>query len=103
MNGEIAMPLPMPAIGDWYEAPGGVRCEVIAVDDDEGTIDIQHFDGTVEELDFDAWEEGGFRSADPPEDYSGSLDIEREDYGVDLDRAVAQDWADPLDYLDQAD
>jgi hypothetical protein len=97
------MPLPIPAIGDWYQAPGGVRFEVVAVDDEDGSIDIQHFDGTVEELEFDAWEESEYLPADPPEDYSGSLDIERDDYGVDLDRAAVQDWADPLDFLDQAE
>jgi hypothetical protein len=97
------MPLPIPAVGDWYEAPGGVKFEVVAVDDEDGSIDIQHYDGTVEELDFDAWEESEHFPTDPPEDYSGSLDIERDDYGVDLDRAAVQDWSDPLDYLDQAD
>lgn len=97
------MPLPIPAIGDWYQAPGSVKFEVVAVDDDDGTIDIQHFDGTVEELDFDAWEDSEFILAEPPEDYSGSLDIEREDYGLDLDHAPAQGWADPLDFLDQVE
>lgn len=97
------MPLPIPAVGDWYEAPGGVKFEVVAVDDEDGSIDIQHYDGTVEELDFDAWEESEYFPTDPPEDYSGSLDIERDDYGVDLDRAAVQDWSDPLDYLDQAE
>jgi hypothetical protein len=103
MTGETLMPLPIPAIGDWYQAPGGITFEVIAVDDEDGTVDIQHFDGTVEELDFDAWEDGEFMLTDPPEDYSGSLDIEREDYGVDLERNLVQGWSDPLDYLDQAE
>lgn len=97
------MPLPIPAIGDWFQAPGGLVFEVIAVDDDDGTIDIQHFDGTVEELDFDAWEESEFQPADPPEDWSGSLDIEREDYGVDLEHSARRDWSDPLDYLDNSE
>lgn len=97
------MPLPIPSIGDWYQAPGGILFEVVAVDDEDGTIDIQHFDGTVEELDFDAWEDSDYFLTKPPEDYSGSLDIEREDYGVDLDRAAASSWADPLDFIDQAD
>jgi len=97
------MPLPIPVIGDWYQAPDSMRFEVVAVDDDDGTIDIQHFDGTVEELDFDAWEDSEFLPTEPPEDYSGSLDIEREDYGMDLDRAAAQGWSDPLDFFDQAE
>jgi hypothetical protein len=97
------MPLPIPSIGDWYQAPGGVRFEVIAVDNDEGTIDIQHYDGTVEEMDFDAWEECELFLTGAPEDFSGSLDIEPEDYGVELDPAPAQGWSNPLDFLDQAE
>jgi hypothetical protein len=103
MTRGMTMPLPIPAIGDWYQAPGGVMFEVIAVDDDDGTIDVQHFDGTVEELDFDAWEDSEFFPTNPPEDYSGSLDIEREDYGMDLDRAGLQGWSDPLDYLESSE
>jgi hypothetical protein len=95
------MPLPIPAIGDWYQAPDGLKFEVVAVDDDDGTIDIQHFDGTVEELDFDAWEESECFLTEPPEDYSGSLDIERED--MESDGHVVSNWSDPLDYLDQTD
>jgi hypothetical protein len=97
------MPLPIPSIGDWYQAPEGVKFEVVAVDDEDGTIDIQHFDGTVEELDFDAWEESEFLPVHPPEDYSGSLDIERDDYGADLERAGLRDWSSPLDYFDQSE
>ena len=97
------MSSPLPAIGDWYQAAGGVLFEVIAVNEQDSTIDIQHFDGTVEELDLDAWEEDELRPADPPEDYSGSLDIEREDYGVDLDRSTTHEWTDPLEYFDRSE
>ncbi|MGD9387518.1 MAG: hypothetical protein PVI87_04750 [Gammaproteobacteria bacterium] len=97
------MSLPIPSIGDWYRAPGGVLFEVIAVNEDDSTIDIQHFDGTVEELEFGAWEEAEYESADPPEDYSGSLDIEREDYNMDLDRGTGQERTDPLEYLDRSE
>jgi hypothetical protein len=95
------MPLPIPAIGDWYQAPDGLKFEVVAVDDEDGTIDIQHFDGTVEELDFDAWEESECFPAEPPEDYSGSLDIERED--MEFDGHAVSGWSDPLDFLDQTE
>lgn len=94
------MPLPIPSIGDWYQAPDGGLFEVVAIDNDDGTIEIQYFDGSLEELDFESWEESEYRAAEPPEDYSGSMDIDREDY---LERMSAQDWSDPLDYLDQAE
>jgi hypothetical protein len=97
------MSLPIPTIGDWFQAPDGELFEVVAVDDDDGTIEIQYFDGTVEEIDYDAWEESQYFAAEPPEDYSGPLDMEREDYGMDLERAGSSEWGDPLDYIDQAE
>lgn len=90
-----------PAIGAWYADPQGVTFEVVTMDDEDGTIGVQYFDGTLEELDVDTWAEMRLRPADPPEDWSGSLDIVREDYGVDLDEERHELWANPLDHLDQ--
>lgn len=75
------MTAPHPGIGDWYRLNGGQLFEVVAVDDDDGTIEIQYFDGTVEEMDvedWDAqWDEGALEAAEePPEDGSGSSDGE---------------------------
>jgi hypothetical protein len=38
----------------------------------------------------------------PPEDYSGALDIEREDYGLDRDDVATHlgRWDNPLDLID---
>lgn len=90
-----------PAVGEWYANPQGVTFEVVAVDDEDGTIEVQYFDGTLEELEADAWREMQFKQVDPPEDWSGSLDMEREDYGVDLDEERHELWANPLDHLEQ--
>ncbi len=69
-----------PSIGDWYRLTGGELFEVVAIDDDEGTIDIQYFDGTVEEMDREdweaQWEEGALEAAEAPEDWSGSVDAD---------------------------
>lgn len=92
---------PRPAVGEWYANPQGVTFEVVAVDDEDGSIQVQYFDGTLEELDADAWGEMRFKQVDPPEDWSGSLDMEREDYGVDLDEERHELWANPLDRLEQ--
>lgn len=77
------MAAPQITIGDWYRLSGGELFEVVAVDEDEGTIDIQYFDGTVEEMDredWDAqWEDGALEGAEAPEDWSGSVDIEASD------------------------
>ena len=50
----------------------------------------------------DSWLELKCRDAEPPEDYSGSMDMEREDYGLEAD-TTRQSPRDPLEYLDQAD
>ena len=74
------MASPQPGIGDWYRLSGGALFEVVALDDDDGTIEIQYFDGTVEEMDFEDWEsqwdDGALESAEAPEDWTGSVDVE---------------------------
>lgn len=71
---------PQPGIGDWYRLTGGELFEVVALDEDDGTIEIQYFDGTIEEMDVEdwdtQWDEGALESAEAPEDWSGSVDIE---------------------------
>ncbi len=89
-----------PRIGDWYRTPGGGAFEVVAVDEDDGTVEIQYFDGTVEELDLDAWQALNPEAIEPPEDWSGALDIEHEDYGVDRGAGSRGEWANPLDAFD---
>ena len=75
------MTAPHPGIGEWYRLNGGQLFEVVAVDDDDGTIEIQYFDGTVEEMDVEDWEsqwdEGGLEAAEAPEDWTGSVDVDR--------------------------
>ena len=84
-------------IGDWYQSINGDRFEIVALDDEEATLEIQHFDGAVEEIDFDTWLEMEVDPIEPPEDWSGSLDIQREDYGVDLELTAPNDNINPLD------
>lgn len=87
-----------PVVGDWYKRPGGSLFEVVAYDEDDATIEVQHYDGTVEEYDLDAWREMFLTQAQPPEDWSGSFDMDREDYGVDRDDG-AERFSNPLDDL----
>jgi hypothetical protein len=74
------MATPQPGIGDWYRLNGGALFEVVALDDDDGTIEIQYFDGTVEEMDIEDWQtqwhDGALEGAEPPEDWTGSVDVQ---------------------------
>ena len=87
-----------PRVGAWYKDAAGATFEIVAIDEDDSTIEIQHFDGTVEEMDMDAWFDADIDAASPPEDWSGAVDIEREDFSVE---GVAPD-TDYLGYVDRA-
>lgn len=89
-----------PRVGDWYRYADGRLFEVVALDEQEDTIETQHFDGTVEELDGDGWLELEPQAAQPPEDWAGSMDVQKEDYGVEYDDSPHRQWLDPLDFLD---
>lgn len=79
------MAVPQPAIGNWYQRTGSDLFEVVAFDEDDGTIEIQYFDGTVEEMDVEdwqsQWEDGAIEAAEAPEDWTGSVDVEPDEEG----------------------
>ena len=89
-----------PNVGAWYRRAGGRLFEVVAIDDSALTVDVQHFDGTVDEFDLEHWYELFLEPAPAPEDWAGSLDIEKADYGVDYYERPHEYWNDPLDFLD---
>jgi hypothetical protein len=102
---ELAMSAPRPEIGDWYRYTGGELFEVVAVDDDDQTIEVQHFDGTIEEIDFDSWEtqwqDRAFEAAEAPEDWSGSVDMEPENVDQEEESKTDRQWAGALGYYDR--
>jgi hypothetical protein len=79
---------PAPIVGNWYQCHDGQVFEVVAVDDDDHTIEVQHFDGTLEEFDDDGWVAMTPQETDAPEDWTGSLDVEPEDHDEDEVAAV---------------
>lgn len=100
------METPRPIVGNWYRRKNGETFEIVAVDEDDQTIEVQHFDGTVEEFDFEAWDEGWedalLETAEPPEDWTGSVDVEPEDSDEPEELNSERQWLSPLDYLDQS-
>jgi hypothetical protein len=75
-----------PTIGNWYRLQGSESFEVVAFDEDDGTIELQYFDGTVEEMDLEDWnaakESGSLEEIEPPEDWTGSVDVDPEEDDV---------------------
>ncbi|MGI9290293.1 MAG: DUF6763 family protein [Gammaproteobacteria bacterium] len=90
----------VPEIGRWYSRPDGNLFEVVAVDDNEGTIEMQHFDGTIDETDPDGWFAMRAEAAEPPEDWSGSVDINDEDIPGSK-HPLFIDWKSHIEMLDE--
>src|SRR5262249_20431203 len=101
-----------PVIGNWYRIQGGDSFEVVAYDEDDGTIELQYFDGTVEEMDLEDWqaeqENGALEEVEPPEDWTGSVHVDPEDdgasgalgYGNDDDRRQTTNKLEGLDLFE---
>src|ERR1700676_4120627 len=90
-----------PIVGQWYRGVTNELFEVVAIDDGDETIEIQYFDGTVTEMDFDSWNEQlldrMLDAADAPEDWSGAIDVEYEDLDRGLRGHARMAWSTPED------
>jgi hypothetical protein len=75
-----------PIIGNWYEhLDKGLRFEVVALDEDEGLVEIQYFNGDVEEIELEMWYELEIEPSEPPEDWTGPMDDADSDDLDDID------------------
>jgi hypothetical protein len=76
--------------------------EVVAVDERDGTVEMQHFDGTLEESEPEGWVAMRPEVSAAPEDWSGSVDVTEEDL-PDSTPPPFLDWQSHLDLLDDAE
>jgi len=90
-----------PAIGRWFRRPNGTLFEVVAVDEEDGTIEIQQFDGTIGEVEIENWPQLLLIEVSAPEDWSGSVDMDPEDYVGRKAGDMPSGFHDPLAFLDK--
>ena len=75
-----------PPVGQWYEdLENEETFQVLKVDEDKETVEIQHLDGDIEELDVDGWAELDLEPTAEPEGWSGSKAERDEDEDDDED------------------
>ena len=93
-----------PVVSQWYRhRDKGQQFYVTALDEEEGTVETQHFDGDVEEMDFDDWHQLSIETIEPPEDWTGPVDnIARDDLGYSETDMTSEDWQEPLEEKVQA-
>ena len=95
---------PAPEIGHWYtHRDQGLLFQVVAFDEDEGLVEMQDFDGGLDEVDLETWYEMPIDAAEAPEDYTGAVD----DVDAPAEFAAAgdgggRDWRAPVDDLPDA-
>lgn len=72
-----------PIIGNWYrDSETGDEFEVTALDEETAAVEVQYFDGSIEELELDAWYTLSLEPIEAPEDWTGPLDdVEQDDLG----------------------
>jgi hypothetical protein len=95
------MAVQYPVIGQWFRRPNGTLFEVVAIDEGAMTVEIQQFDGTVDEFDIERWPDLLLTEASAPKDWSGSVDMDPEDYDGSKDADIPSGYHDPLAFLDK--
>jgi hypothetical protein len=69
-------------IGQWYQrSDKGDMFVVTGIDDHSGAIEIQAFDGDLDEIEANLWNALPLELAEAPEDETGPLDVDPEDLG----------------------
>jgi len=68
-----------PIIGNWYHAPNQPLFEVVALDEADSLIEIQFYEGDIDEMDLETWNSMEIENAAPPEDWAGAYDDEDSD------------------------
>lgn len=91
-----------PTVGTWYRnLEDGGQFEVVASDDDDGTIEIQYFESEIEELDTEIWNELPLVVTAAPEDWSGPFDdLVQDDMGDTEEIRRPENWTGPINEID---
>ena len=95
------MAVKFPVIGHWFRRPNGILFEVVAADEEDGTIEFQQFDGTIGEIEIENWPQLLLVEVSAPEDWSGSVDMDPEDYVGRKESDMPSGFHDPLAFLDK--
>ncbi|MDH3387751.1 MAG: hypothetical protein OEN02_07575 [Gammaproteobacteria bacterium] len=89
-----------PIIDQWYHSPHETQqFMVTAIEDASSTIEIQYFDGTIDEFEFTTWYAMEVEPVAAPEDWTGPMDnIELDDdFDQDDSEVQSDDWSSPYE------
>lgn len=86
-----------PSCDQWYaHLNKGQLFFVSAIDEDGETVELQHFDGDLEEVTFEEWSELDIVQCAAPENWAGALDVGNiDDLGTEVTDTTGADWNEP--------
>jgi len=94
----------LPVVGTWYwDIEHSLQFEIVATDESVGGgIEIQYFEGEVEEIDTLTWYSMRVVSIAAPKDWSGPYELDKDQF-PDLNDDVhpSTPWINPLENLDK--
>jgi len=97
------MAVAYPVIGHWYRRVNGALFEVVALEEHDGTVELQYFDGTIDEVDLENWPALLIEQVRAPEDWSGFLDLNPEGFALADGSDLPVGWHDPLEILERTE
>jgi hypothetical protein len=91
----------LPRVGHWYQDCVSRQIfEVVALDREEGTIQVQYLDGAITDFDQEGWADLELRLAAEPEDWRVAFELD-EDATIDDDSVLHPlQWASPLSRIE---
>jgi uncharacterized protein DUF6763 len=91
----------IPELNSWYQdVEEDALFEVVAIDEQEGCIEVQYVNGEIGEFDFDIWQQMIVISAKAPEDWRAPFEIaDGNDIDVGSDFSITN-WDDPHARID---
>ncbi|MES2682296.1 MAG: DUF6763 family protein [Pseudomonadota bacterium] len=87
------------SIGDWYVIEDQ-SFEIVGIDVKAEIVLVQYYDGALDEIDFESWGELNAQPTAPPENLSGALDADSEDFGLIDDHSGPRQDANPSQWLE---
>lgn len=88
-----------PIINQWYHYPQkSQKFQVTAIDDKAETVEVQYFDGNLDEFELSIWYAMEVERIEEPEDWTGPMDnIEKDDLNPVGTEMLREDWEAPFD------
>lgn len=88
-------------IGAWYQdKEQDLWFEVVAIDDNEDTVEVQYVDGSISEIDTENWKQLPLVQAAAPEDSDAAYELSNEDRWGDEDTSIPMQHYNPLEFLE---